>query len=969
MQIDRLDKSLSDENKYMKKKRILFSFWLLLAVLSVSAQNNVETQRQYLSGHGCDDMVNWQFYCTGGRNSGKWTTIGVPSCWELQGFGTYQYGMRFYGKANPPGIADEKGLYKYEFYLPSQWKGRQIQLAFEAVMTDVKVTINGRKGGHHQGGFYRFILDVSDRVYFGKHKNLLEVEVSKESANPDVNLAERRGDYWNFGGIIRPVFIIAKPVLNIDRVAVDAGMDGHFKADCFLDRAVQGAKIKTEIFDGTGRIGKFQGARVGTSMTDCRSSDEAHVDLMIAHPKLWTAETPNLYTAVFTLEDASGIVLHREYQKFGFRTIEYRTSDGVYVNGKKVIFKGVNRHSLRPESGRTLSKAKCIKDVNLIKSMNMNAVRLSHYPADPEFYDACDSLGLYVMDELTGWHHAYDTATGQELVKEMVTRDVNHPSIIFWSNGNEGGFNYELQPDFGKWDIQKRVVIYPWANKNGFETMHYRSWGETQMYMRKPEIFMPTEFLHGLYDGGHGAGLADYWKMMMSNPRCAGGFLWDLCDQGIKRTDENGIIDCCGNYGADGIVGPHFEKEGSYYTIKQVWCPIQVDVMRTSVSQNNVQLKIQNHYSFLNLNTCKLTYRYLKMPKCGDDRVKVTESGILAKHLSIAPGNIGYVDVPVSNQADVLEVKAVDPYGRELFTWDFPKNVASEDTASSSVFVNSTISQDTSFLSVNSCGRTYVFSKKNGRLTKVLINQRVIHLSNGPRFIAARRSDRSYDQYYNHDDKEVEQKNTQYSEYPDQGVFSGFSVKDEKGVKVLTAHYKLGTLQQVDWRFLPDSSVKMDYQYDFGGVVDEMGITFDYPEILVKSKSWVGLGPYRIWQNRTQGPQFNYWHNAYNDPIPGESWDYPEFKGYFGQVRWMQLQTKEGRITMSPSKISTVGVYTPRDGRDHILYTLPQTDIAFLRVIPAVRNKVNSTDLNGPSARPYWAENETFSGSVIFKFE
>ena len=459
MQIDRLDKSLSDENKYMEKKRILFSFWLLLAVLSVSAQNNVETQRQYLSGHGCDDMVNWQFYCTSGRNSGKWTTIGVPSCWELQGFGTYQYGMRFYGKADPPGIADEKGRYKYEFYLPSQWKGRQIQLAFEAVMTDAKVTINGRKGGHHQGGFYRFILDVSDRVYFGKHKNLLEVEVSKESANPDVNLAERRGDYWNFGGIIRPVFVIAKPVLNIDRVAVDAGMDGHFKADCFLNRAVSGAKIKTEIFDGTGRTGAFQGARVGTSMTDCRSSDEAHVDLMIARPKLWTAETPNLYTAVFTLEDASGKVLHREYQKFGFRTIEYRTSDGVYVNGKKVIFKGVNRHSLRPESGRTLSKAKCIEDVNLIKSMNMNAVRLSHYPADPEFYDACDSLGLYVMDELTGWHHAYDTATGQELVKEMVTRDVNHPSIIFWSNGNEGGFNYELQPelyDDSNW--QKRVV-------------------------------------------------------------------------------------------------------------------------------------------------------------------------------------------------------------------------------------------------------------------------------------------------------------------------------------------------------------------------------------------------------------------------------------------------------------------------------------------------------------------------------
>jgi beta-galactosidase/beta-glucuronidase len=165
-------------------------------------------------------MVNWDFYCTGGRNAGKWTKIGVPSCWELQGFGTYQYGMRFYGKATPEGIADEKGKYKYEFTLPQEWEGKQIELVFEAVMTDAKVTINGRKAGNglHQGGFYRFTYDVSDRIFFGKHKNRLEVEVSKESSNSQVNMAERRADYWNFGGIFRPVFIVAKPAQNIDRV-------------------------------------------------------------------------------------------------------------------------------------------------------------------------------------------------------------------------------------------------------------------------------------------------------------------------------------------------------------------------------------------------------------------------------------------------------------------------------------------------------------------------------------------------------------------------------------------------------------------------------------------------------------------------------------------------------------------------------------------------------------------------------
>ena len=212
---------------YLKQTFLMIALGAM--AMTAAAQASIDTQRQYLSGHGCDDMVNWDFYCTGGRNAGKWTKIGVPSCWELQGFGTYQYGMRFYGKATPEGIADEKGKYKYEFTLPQEWEGKQIELVFEAVMTDAKVTINGRKAGNglHQGGFYRFTYDVSDRIFFGKHKNRLEVEVSKESSNSQVNMAERRADYWNFGGIFRPVFIVAKPAQNIDRVAIDAKGDGH----------------------------------------------------------------------------------------------------------------------------------------------------------------------------------------------------------------------------------------------------------------------------------------------------------------------------------------------------------------------------------------------------------------------------------------------------------------------------------------------------------------------------------------------------------------------------------------------------------------------------------------------------------------------------------------------------------------------------------------------------------------------
>ena len=932
------------------RRLILSLFFYHLTFSSVAAQ---ETERLYLSGHGCDDMVEWDFKCTDGRNSGEWTKIGVPSCWELQGFGTYQYGMRFYGKAKPEGIANEKGLYKTEFTLPQEWQGRQIQLVFEAVFTDANVTINGRKAGKglYQGGFTRHTIDVSDRVFFGSKKNRLEVEVSKESSNAQINMAERRADYWNFGGIWRPVFVVSKPMQNISRVAIDASMDGRFQADVFLSRALPACSLCVEIIDTNGK--KF------TSPDVTVASDHAHLDFIVKSPKLWNAEQPNLYTAVFTLKDAQGKTLHVERQRFGFRTIEYRHSyngddgDGVFINGQKVIFKGVNRHSFRPETGRTLSKAKNVEDVKLIKSMNMNAVRLSHYPADPEFLDACDSLGLYVECELPGWHNAHETIVGTQIAEEMVTRDVNHPSIIFWSNGNEGGFNYELEPVFTKLDPQQRVVLYPWANRNGFETKHYRSWGETAEYMRQKEIFMPTEFLHGLYDGGHGAGLKDYWQLMLSNPRCAGGFLWDLMDQAVLRTDQNSILDPVGNFGADGIVGPHMEKEGSYYTIKEVWSPIQIDI-------RHKEIKVRNAYDFINLKDCRLRYRWLDLPFYGGTDEKVVSNGTMTLP-SAEPGESVTLPLPEGNGA-MLELTATDPHGQDIMSWRFLRQNQYPTDWIFEAVQTKTESDEVLTVTAGASPTTYTFSKKDGRLLQVKTAKHTYSLTGGPRFVAAKRADRSDDGFYNHDDKEAFQKKTRYTEYKDQGAFAGFELTGGQ----LTARYRHGSLQTVKWNFLADGSAVFLAEAEFNGVVDLMGICFDYPEDKVQGKRWVGLGPYRVWQNRMEGPQHGYYETAYNDPIPGESWQYPEFKGYFADVQWMQLQTSEGAIGILPSHAHQhnpyIGVYTPRDGRDHLLYDLPQTGLTLLSVIPAVRNKVNTTDLNGPSAQPHFVQ-----GSHIYE--
>lgn len=923
-------------------------------------QSETETVIQYLSGTGSDNTVDWEFYCTDGRNSGKWTTIPVPSCWELQGFGTYQYGMPFYGKADPAGIAKEQGKYKYKFKLPKELEGRTIRIVFDGVMTDVTAEINGRRCGYlHQGAFYRFKSDVSDRINFGDKENVLEMTVSKESSNPSVNMAERRADYWNFGGIFRPVFIEALPAFNIDRTAIDAKADGSFYADIFLGTAMSNtAKVTAQLLD---KDGKLLSQSIETPVKN--GSDKVAVTGKFNNIKTWSPETPDLYYVQFTLSD-NGKVKHVVKERIGFRTIEVRPSDGLYVNGQRVMIKGVNRHSFRPETGRTLSKKDNYDDVKLIKEMNMNAVRLSHYPSDPEFLDACDELGLYVMVELAGWHGKYDSNVGAKLVHEMVKRDVNHPSVTWWSNGNEGGHNLEIDKEFAPLDPQKRPILHPQKNFGGFETMHYRSYGESQEYMRKPEIFMPTEFLHGLYDGGHGAGLWDYWEMMRKHPRCAGGFLWVLADEGVMRTDQDGRIDNVGNYGADGIVGPHHEREGSFYTVKQIWSPVQV--MNTSLPDNfDGTFNIENRYDFTNLKDCKFKW-VLKSLKTEE---KILNQGEV-NGTDITPHSAGTLKINLPQNwrnADALYLTVYGKDNEELWTWDWDWKQLSEYYPFADKGGKLSTQNNDKTLQVSAGNTTLTFDKSTGLLSSVQQNGKSIAFEKGPRFIAARRGDRSMDIYYNHDDNEARSKERIYDVISGESKLTSFNFKSYADSIVVTADY-FGNMRQAKWTIQSNGNIQLDYAYQYDGTVELMGVMFDYPENQVVSKRWLGEGPYRVWQNRIQGTNFGIWENDYNDPIPGETFIYPEFKGYFNNWKWLSLKTTEGTINIgNVSGSKYLGVYTPRDGRDALLYTIPQSGIAMLDVIPAVRNKVNSTDLVGPSSQAQWSEG-LHRGSIRLNF-
>ena len=420
--------------------RIVFTGLLFIANTALS-QNTVI---HYLSGTGMDDKANWDFRIDRGKNSYQWTTIPVPSNWELEGFGVYNYG----GGDNEP--SNETAQYQHRFKVPAEWKGKAVYIVFEGVMTDTWVKINDQEAGPvHQGGFYRFKYEISELLRYGA-VNQLDVRVKNWSENESVNQAERQADYWIFGGIYRPVFLEVKPWEHIDRIAIDARADGSFYAKVFLHNIREANAVEA-------RITTSAGEPVGEIFSQAVHAQSASAELMteIGEPRLWSPEFPNRYQVRVQLM-RNGKIVHQATETFGFRTVELRPRDGIYVNGAKVMFKGVNRHSFWPGSGRTTNRELSVRDVELMKDMNMNAVRMSHYPPDKHFLETCDSLGLFVLDELAGWQAAYDTELGEKLVRELVTRDVNHPSIVMWNNGNEGGFNLELDDDFHLYDPQKR---------------------------------------------------------------------------------------------------------------------------------------------------------------------------------------------------------------------------------------------------------------------------------------------------------------------------------------------------------------------------------------------------------------------------------------------------------------------------------------------------------------------------------
>ena len=871
----------------------------LSAAFSVGAQ---PTERLYLSGDGDGRNPKWDFFCSAGQQSGRWSKIEVPSCWELQGFGSYTFGRYYLKKGAQP--SDEWGLYRRDFRVPEGWRDRQVSIVFDGVMTDAEVKVNGTLAGPiHQGAFYSFSYDVTRLLKYGK-KNRLEVKVWKQSANKSVNEAERRADWWLFGGIFRPVWLKAVPRQHIERVEVDAQQDGRLRLRLHTQHLSQGMDLQISVGDSQ--------QTVALDTARCQTVETRWKDI-----RPWDPEHPHLYPLRLTLRSSDGKVIHEHQERIGFRTIEFREGDGFYLNNRKLVVKGVNRHCIWPETGRTLTRQQSLQDALLIKEMNMNAVR-SHYSPDRHFLDICDSLGILYLDEFCGWHGRYDTPTGDKLLREQMATDQNHPCIFVWANGNEGGWNTQLDSLFAELDLQRRHVIHPWQDWNGVDAHHYPGYyTSTGRFMNGYKVFMPTEFLHAQYDRGAGAGLEDYWQQWTAAPNFAGGFIWSFSDEAVLRTDslkltKRRVLDSDGPNGPDGVVGPHREREGSFYTIRDVWSPVQISPLRITPSFDG-KLLVGNQFLFSRLSECTARYQVYK------DTVLLDEGKVSLP--DIAPGERAAAHFPLPArffEADILKVEVFGADGACLNTWTWPIPTAHQYFVSH----QQPPSSGTAAVEGNTLSAKDVTVEfEQGAVKAVRKNGTLIPFTGGvPVGVKA-----TFRSSYTHMD----------------GTDA-----------LLVAKYE-GGLDSIVWRMTPEGrlgmhAVMVNRKGDFyDRQIHFLGLSFNYPESEAKGIRWMGRGPYRVWKNRLRGQQFGIWQKDYNNTVTGEQYDhlvYPEFKGYHANLYWATLQSDTAPFTVySETDGLYLRLFTPeepvqrRDGKN-TMPAFPEGDISFLFDIPAIQS-------------------------------
>jgi beta-galactosidase len=563
-----------------------------------------------------------------------WDNIEVPSNWEMKGYDVPIYvNITYPFKKNPPFIPHEYnpvGSYKRDFKIPSGWKNKEIFLQFGAVASAFYVWVNEQLVGYSQDSKTPAEFDITK--YLRKGKNSLAVEVYRWC---DGSYLEDQ-DFWRMSGIQRTVFLHARPGTYINDFFAVGDLENNYKDGLFnLDVSLSKRRgnedevsVEAKLIDnGQDIYSDTEPVKLSDNKADIKFK-KSFQDII-----KWSAETPDLYSLVITIKNTNGEVLESVGSKIGFRKVEIKNSQ-LLVNGVAIRIKGTNMHEHDEINGHVVSKDMVLKDIRIMKSNNINAVRTSHYPQQEFWYEMCDRYGLYLIDEADIESHGigYDkdvtladkpewAAAHLDRMQRMVERDKNHPSVIIWSLGNEAGDGQNFLADY-KWTKKRdatRPVQYERAEKNTNTTKRhtdiycpmYSKIEDLEAYAKDEKSDRPLimcEYAHAM--GNSTGNLQDYWNVIEKYPKLQGGLIWDWVDQGILKTDENGEkywayggdfgeegVPSDGNFCINGLTLPDRTVKPGLIEVKKVYQYIGFE----PVNLNAGLVKIKNKYDFTNL--------------------------------------------------------------------------------------------------------------------------------------------------------------------------------------------------------------------------------------------------------------------------------------------------------------------------------------------------------------------------------
>lgn len=582
-------------------------------------------------------------------NDKAWDNIQVPAVWELNGYGDPIYTSAGYAwknqyKNNPPFVPIEKnhvGSYRREIEIPSDWKGKDIIAHFGSVISNMYLWVNGEFVGYSEDSKLEAEFDITKYLKFGQ-TNLIAFQVFRWC---DGTYLEDQ-DFFRYCGVGRDCYLYSRNKKRIEDIRVIPDLGCNYKDGALtVEMNLKGYNnIKLELLDTENKVVAEKETK-GTGMISIKMS--------INNPMKWTAETPYLYTLRATVANA-GKIIEIIPIEVGFRKIELINAQ-IRVNGQPVLFKGVNRHEIDPDGGYVVSRGRMIQDIQLMKTNNINAVRTSHYPNDPFWYELCDKYGIYVVAEANLESHGmgYNEETlakvdsyakaHMERNTRNVQRNFNHPSIIFWSLGNEAGYgpNFEAAYDWVKKEDPSRAVQYERAGYEGktdiFCRMYY-DYSASEKYAIDPQSSKPliqAEYAHAM--GNSLGGFKEYCELIRKYPKFQGGFIWDFVDQSCRWIGKNGKMiyayggdfnrfdaskqNFCDNglVNPDRLPNPHMSEVAYYY--QNIWV--------TAGDLSKGEIKVYNENFFKNLSAYYMKWELMK-----DGLVE--RSGIV-DNLDIAP--------------------------------------------------------------------------------------------------------------------------------------------------------------------------------------------------------------------------------------------------------------------------------------------------------------------------------------------